>query len=69
MSPAPGVSMMEESAATVNVSLLDKFRKEASFDWEKMRLNIEDPELLAVKVSVPTFPSSPIIPLYSLKER
>ncbi|XP_046680314.1 peroxisomal acyl-coenzyme A oxidase 3-like [Homalodisca vitripennis] len=52
MSPAPGVSMMEESAATVNVSLLDKFRKEASFDWEKMRLNIEDPELLAVKCRV-----------------
>lgn len=35
---------------TKHVSPLDQFRREASFDWQKMRFNIEDLEQYAVKV-------------------
>lgn len=30
---------------------LDFYRKQASFDWKKMKLFFEDPELLKIKVS------------------
>lgn len=33
-----------------HVSPLDQLRREASFDWQKMRSNIEDLEQYAVKV-------------------
>lgn len=36
---------------TKHVSPLDQLRREASFDWQKMRSNIEDLEQYAVKVS------------------
>lgn len=29
---------------------LDHYRKQASFDWKKMKLFFEDPELLKIKV-------------------
>lgn len=30
---------------------LDFYRKQASFDWKKLKLFFEDPELLKIKVS------------------
>lgn len=49
MSPAASTTVKPKSDIK-HVSPLDHFRKEASFDWQKMRLNIEDLEQYAVKV-------------------
>lgn len=51
MSPVAETTTAEPvNGDTKHVSPLDQFRREASFDWKKMRLNIEDLEQYAVKV-------------------
>lgn len=55
MSPAPGISPSEtevESISTVKHNAPEECKKDASFDWQKMRLNVEDPEQLAIKVII-----------------
>jgi len=49
MSPAPGLSTEDEPPTIGSTSPLQMCKNEASFDWERMRLNIEDAEQLSVK--------------------
>lgn len=52
MNPVSKTTIAEPATSnTKHVSPLDQLRREASFDWQKMRANIEDIEQYAVKVS------------------
>lgn len=53
MNPVSETTTAEPATSdTKHVSPLDQLRREASFDWQKMRSNIEDLEQYAVKVSL-----------------
>uniref|UniRef100_A0A1B6BYV6 Acyl-coenzyme A oxidase n=1 Tax=Clastoptera arizonana TaxID=38151 RepID=A0A1B6BYV6_9HEMI len=47
-----------EIVSSLLPSALDKFRKQSSFDWKQMKLNIEDPEQLQIKMKVWSFLAS-----------
>jgi len=42
--------MAEELLQDFPAGPLDRYRKQASFDWKKMRVFMEEDELLAMKV-------------------